>query len=113
MISERLEEVPQHLVGNVLTQHKALQHRMVIVKASIYACVLDLFFKIFHAVESMHVRGIEDRAADGEVHVRGSEIAHQDSRDCARKTPVAGWIFPRPCPGAIASLSWLDGETGT
>ncbi len=107
MISERLEEVPQHLVGNVLTQHKALQHRMVIVKASIYACVLDLFFKIFHAVESMHVRGIEDRAADGEVHVRGSEIAHQDSRDCARKTPVAGWIFPRPCPGAIAS------ETGT
>ena len=40
MTCHRLEKVDQHLPGNVLTQHEALDHGMVIVETRINASAL-------------------------------------------------------------------------
>src|SRR5213594_1629332 len=66
---------------------------MVIVETCINASVPYLFFKIFRAVECVHMRRVEDCAADSEVHVRSPEIAFQDTRDRARNAPVGSWVF--------------------
>jgi len=72
-----LEEVHQLLLGNVMTQHKSLHHGMVIVEACINTRVPYLLFKIFRAVKRVHVRRVENCAADSEVHARSPEIAFQ------------------------------------
>src|SRR6266481_2056945 len=88
-----LEKVDQHLLGDMLTQHEALDHGMVIVETCINSSVLYLCFKIFRAAECVRVRRVEDCTAHSEVHLRSLEIAFQDSRNRTRKTPVSGGIF--------------------
>src|SRR5258708_37747681 len=90
-----LEKVDQHLLGDMLTQHEALDHGMVIVETCINASVLYLCFKIFRAAECVRVRRVEDCTAHSEVYPGSLEIAFQDSRNRARKTPVSGFIAVR------------------
>src|SRR5437899_3505323 len=90
---DRLEEVLQHLMGNVLTEHKALDYRMVIVEPCINARIPYLLFKIFRAVECVNARRVEHGTANSEVHIRSPEIAFQDFRDRTGKTPVSGGVF--------------------
>lgn len=66
---------------------------MVIVETRINASVLYLCFQIFRAAKCVHVRRVEDGAADSEVDVGSPEIAFQNSRDRTRKTAVSGGIF--------------------
>ena len=75
MLCHGLEEVHQHLLGNVLAEQQSLQNGMVIVESCVNASVLYLFFKVFRAVECVHVRRVKDGAADSEVHVRSRKIA--------------------------------------
>ena len=66
---------------------------MVIVETRINASVLHLFFEVFRAIECVDMRGVEDGAADSEVQVGSLEIAFQDTRHRARKTPVSREVF--------------------
>src|ERR1700756_1152398 len=77
----------------MLTQYEALNHGLVIVETRINASALYLLFKIFHAIECVHVRRVEDGTADREVHVGSPEIALQNSRNRARQTPASGGVF--------------------
>ena len=93
MTSRRLKEVQQHLVSNVVPQDEALYHGMVIVEPCINARGSYFFFKVFRAVERVCMGRAKDGAADGKGHVGSPEIAFQDFRYRARKTPVSRWVF--------------------
>ena len=89
MTCDRLKEVHQHLLSNVLAQHQTLHHRMIIVEACTDASILYLLLKVLGTAESVNVGRVEECAADGKVHVRSSEIAFQDSRDRDRETSMS------------------------
>lgn len=63
MTCDGLEEVLQHLMGNVLTQHKALHHGMVIVETCINA--LDALVGLDGTDElATRARAVTDRIYD-------------------------------------------------
>src|SRR5260370_35217976 len=73
---------------------------MVIVESCINSSIPYLLFEILRAVERVHVRRVEDGAADSEVHIRSPEITFQDSGDRTGDTSVSGWIFRMIWSGA-------------
>src|SRR5258708_252781 len=105
-LGDRLEVVLHDLMPYLKTQDSPLDHRMVVVKASIDASCFHFFHQVIGSGERMG--GVSDEAVDGELHVRRPEIPFENGRDGASDTAVRSGILrmSRSCsqrsPGKVA-----------